>query len=941
MDQHDYSTARVSFAHTVKLAPEGAKGWALLAEAACHDRQAEQSLDALKSLVRLDPAKGSALGTKLSRIWTSRYLIKPGLQAVQLAAQANPRSPEPDRMLAQIFMITGHRQAATESLVQLIRKNSFTRDDLIGLSAATPCKDLPEQRQRMLQEDPMNKSPLLQTARLQIEQSQFDEAERLLLELTKADPADAEAQGVLAELYALHLPEKFYRWHAELPVHADRDSRVWAARGRWLWRVGKIDSAIRCLHESLDREPEQLATTMLIGQLLKSSNELELGNSYSQRGLHLQRIMDLSVRMTEPRANDYLGQMIEELEAAGRLWEAWGWCVLGEPSNKDQRQWILDRKRRIQSRLHATLARTDRLGLPGQNVDWNRFPLPDWSNSPSDDFPKENFRVASDTEVSGSKIHFADRADEIGLDFRFVNSYTPAAGRMIFEAMGAGVAVLDFDRDNWPDLYFPQGNTSPSINSQGPSDQLYRNLQGEQYYPVTSPAGINERSYSQGVSAGDFNDDGFTDLYIANLGRNCLYRNNGDGTFIDVTDSAGLSQSIWTVSCAVADLNGDGFPELFDVNYLQGPDLLTGYCTDAYGRRSVCRPTAYDTTFNTVCLNLGDGRFLEQQRECGLDLPQGRGLGLVIADFNEDDRLDVFIANDMSANFLLINEQTSTDQPLHFRDEAVLRNVALDEFGLAQACMGIACADINRDQLPDLYVTNFARESNTLYLSQEGGFYRDSTQSADLRRSSFEPLGFGTQFLDADNDGWSDLAVVNGHIDEFLDEPFRMKAQFFRGQPDGRFEELPGTQAGELFEKHRLGRGLALLDWNRDGRLDFVATDLEEAVLLAENQTRTENRSLCLRLVGTRSNRDGIGAKVRICITDDEQRFVQRTAGDGYECSNEQFLNIGVGNHPIVAFVEVNWPSGEKTRLESLSTEQDWLLIEGRNVPVTLEMSKK
>ena len=936
MERRDYATARVAFAHSVDLAPNAAKGWALLADAACQDGQVEQSLESLKRLIELDPGKGSALGIKLGRVWFSRHSIKPGIQALQWAGLANTGSPEPDRMLAQIFMITGHRHAATESLVQLIRKNSFTRDDLISLSAVSPCKDIPEQRQQMLQQDPANKSPLLQAARARIEQAQFDEAEQMLLSLTKADPEDAEAQGVLAELYALHWPQKFYRWQAELPIDADRDSRVWAARGRWLSGIGKIDSAIRCLHESLDREPEQLATTMLIGQLLKSSNELELGNAYSQRGLRLQRIQDLSVRMTEPRASEYQSQMIEELEATGRLWEAWGWCVLGEPLNKDQRQWLLERRRRIQSKLHATLPRTDRHALPGQDTDWNRFPLPDWSQSPAEDF-----RVASEKDVSSSAIHFVDRAEDSGLDFRFVNSYTPSAGRMIFEAMGAGVAVLDYDRDDWPDLYFPQGNTAPSSNSQGPSDQLYRNVQGERYQPVTSPSGIDERSYSQGVSAGDFNDDGFPDLYIANLGRNCLYRNNGDGTFLDVTESAGLSQSIWTVSCAVADLNGDGYPELFDVNYLQGPDLLTGYCTDGYGRRSVCRPTAYDTTWNTVSINLGDGRFAEKQGECGLDLPQGRGLGLVIADFNEDDRLDVFVANDMSANYLLINEQHSNDQPLHFRDEAVLRNVALDEFGLAQACMGVACADINRDRLPDLYVTNFARESNTLYLSQDGGFYRDSTQSADLRRSSFEPLGFGTQFLDADSDGWSDLVVVNGHLDEFVNEPFRMKAQFFRGQPDGRFEELPGTDAGELFEKRRLGRGLALLDWNRDGRLDFVATDLEEAVLLAENQTRTKNRSLCLRLVGTRSNRDGIGAKIRISLTDDEQRFVQRTAGDGYESSNEQVLRIGVGSRPTVDHVEIYWPSGKKTQFGNLSTEQEWVVIEGHDVPMSLANPKK
>jgi hypothetical protein len=443
-------------------------------------------------------------------------------------------------------------------------------------------------------------------------------------------------------------------------------------------------------------------------------------------------------------------------------------------------------------------------------------------------------------------------------------------------------------------------------------------------------ANIHETNYSQGVSAGDINNDGFPDVYVANLGRNSLFQNNGDGTFTEITQAAGLQESVWTVSCAIADLNGDSLPDLFDVNYVQGPELLTATCLDQNGRPVVCRPTVFDPVLDTLWVNQGDGNFLPIQKDAGLELPQGMGLGIVVADFNEDSQSDVFIANDMTANYLLINKASQPGQSPLFSDEAFLKGVALDMNGLAQACMGVACADVNRDGRPDLFVTNFARESNTLYLSTQNSLYEDQTQAADLREPSFEPLGFGTQFLDADQDGWSDLIVMNGHIDEFVGEPFRMPAQIFSGQPASRFVQLPHEQAGELFQEQRLARGLAKLDWNRDGRTDFVATDLERPVLLAENTTITQNSFLRLRLTGTASSRDAIGAKIVVKISDGDERVLQLTAGDGYESCNERSLEIGLGEIRSLQRLEINWPSGATSRYDNITLDQ-WLhAIEGQ-----------
>lgn len=924
--RNDISGAMTSAERAVRLSPGLASAWSVLANAASRNGQWDRACEALEEYSRHQPDDASRLGYRLGRDWMLQNKTGPASRALRLSERLESYALESLQLQEQIAAVTGHSRETARCILELIKRKTFTRSDLHLVTSPAPGLYDEERLEAILQADPANRTPLLAKATLALNLNHHDDAERLLLEITAAHPEDVEAQGVLAELYAVHLPEKFYDWHRRLPAQLEDDARIWSARGKWLSHVKETAAAVRCLHESLLREPEQLSTTALLGQLLKAVGETDLGDAFTERSRHLQQIADLRVRLNEPRAREYFLPMIEELEATGRLWEAWGWCVIYDQTEARKNSAITACKNRLEPQLHADLPRTRPGSLPGESFAWERFPLPDWSLLKS--FAGATESIADEPR---SGIRFEDRAEEVGLDFRFVNSYSPQVGRRIFEAMGAGVAVLDYDRDGWPDLYFPQGNASPTDTSQGPSDRLYRNDHGERFVDVTSLAGIHETSYSQGVAAGDYDNDGFPDVYVANLGRNRLYRNNGDGTFTDATDEAGLRQNHWTESCAIADLNGDGLPELFDVNYVQGKDLLTRVCTDAEDRPTVCRPTMYDPVLDTVSINLGDGRFLEQQAECGLDLPQGMGLGLVVGDFNDDDRLDVFVANDMTANYLLINEQLGPDQPLQFRDEASLRGMALDQYGLAQACMGVACADLNRDRLPDLFVTNFSRESNTLYLSQASGFYQDRTQEAALRDPSFDPLGFGTQFLDADSDGWHDLAVVNGHIDKFAGEPYRMKPQFFQGRPDGRFTELFAADVGAFLDRPRLGRGMALVDWNRDGRMDFVATDLEDAVLLAENRTETGNRSLWIQLIGTQSNRDAIGAKVQVTVSAGDERFAQVTAGDGYESSNQRFISIGVGAADVVDRVEIKWPSGQVSQADQVRVDREWMVIEGQS----------
>ena len=925
IDQRDLTKAVATLENAVKDAPDFGPAWKLLADVACRKGEFRRSNEALETYGRLEPDDAGKLGVQLASHWMTRNQIQPAIKALRLATEFRPQSSEPYRLLAQIFGVTGHRADVVKCLMELLKRNAFTRDDLIVLSSVNPSLDSPERLKLMLQADPSDKSPLIPFAMNELDRNQVQSAKKYLLQITDTQPEDLEAQSILGELYADYEPDEFLDWNSRLPPQAEKDARIWLARGKWLQSQESAESAVRCLYEAIIREPESLASNMLMGQLLKSRGASELGNSFTERARRLQKIIDLSSRMTEPRADEWVKPMIDELEAAGRMWEAWAWCVVHDHAVPLQNEAMTARRERHKSLLDSTVPRTKPDSLPVEMSHLQKYPLPEWSY-----FKSRQVKNNPVSQNETSTIRFEDQGQSTGLNFQYVNTTSQKSGHKIYETMGAGVAVLDYDQDGWPDLYFPQGKELPLDSEFGPSDALYRNQSGQRFLVVTESAGIHETTYSHGVATGDFNNDGFPDIYVANFGRNRLYRNNGDGTFSDVTDEAGLKQSAWTVSCAIADLNGDGLPELFDVNYCQGKDVLTATCYDEHQRPIVCRPTMFDPATDTVCVNMGDGRFHEIQNEAGLDLPQGMGLGLVIADFNDDHRLDIFVANDMTANFLLINESSGPGQPLFFRDEAFLRGVALDLNGLAQACMGVASADLNRDGQPDLFVTNFARESNTLYVSQPGGIYQDQTQIAGLREPSFDPLGFGTQFIDADSDGWFDLVVANGHIDEFVNEPYRMKAQFFRGQPAARFKELASKEVGPLFDEFRLARGLALLDWNRDGRCDFVATDLERPVLLAVNSTVSTNHSFRLKLVGTHSSRDAIGAKIRLTVAEGDVRVCQLTAGDGYESSNERVINIGVGQNDHMKQIEIRWPSGITLQLENIASDRVWLAIEGR-----------
>jgi len=504
----------------------------------------------------------------------------------------------------------------------------------------------------------------------------------------------------------------------------------------------------------------------------------------------------------------------------------------------------------------------------------------------------------------------------------------------MYEQNGGGAAILDFDGDGWPDIELTQGcRWPPRPGRTDHLDRLFRNTGAGTFEDVTAAAGLVENGFSQGATVGDYNSDGFPDLYVANIGENRLYRNNGDGTFSDVSRSAGMTGDRWTSSCLMADLNGDGLPDLYDVDYLSGPDLLTRVCKKEGKSIAHCGPKDFAAAWDRFCLNLGDGRFADRTQSAGFHIDNGKGLGVLAADFDGSGRLSLFIANDGVPNFFFANQTASPDQP-RFVESAFPRGLAVNGQGQPEACMGIAADDFNNDGLLDLFVTNFFNESNTLFLQQSDHLFRDATAGSGLFRDSLNQLSFGTQSLDANLDGWRDLLITSGDIDRFTNRgrSYRMPPQFFLNT-GGQFRQLPAAALGKWFQGRYRGRGMSRLDWNRDGREDVVISPLDGPVALVTNTTTPHGHFLAVRLHGVRSNRDAIGTGLTL-KTGDLTILRQLTAGDGYQASNERRIVFGLGDRTRIDTLTVHWPSGTTQVFSDLSADHEWILIEDRPQPV-------
>ncbi len=516
-------------------------------------------------------------------------------------------------------------------------------------------------------------------------------------------------------------------------------------------------------------------------------------------------------------------------------------------------------------------------------------------------------------------IRFTEVAPKVGLSHTYRNG---EQGRSIMvETTGGGCGWLDYDRDGRWDLFANQGgDPTRAADASQPTDALFRQLGEQEYQQVAASAFLVESGYSQGVAIGDYDNDGFDDVYVTNAGANTLWRNLGDGTFEELGESAGVNDNRWSTSSAWADLDADGDLDLYVCNYLQYDPMNPKECRSKKGSLRICHPRDLDAWPDECFMNQGDGTFLAEARQRGLFGDGNKGLGVAIADFNNDGLPDIYVANDTTANFLFLNQGEA-----HFKEDAYLLGCAVDRNGSFQASMGLGIADVDNNGFLDIYSSHFYQESNTLYENLGVQGFQDVTGLVGLHELTMPYLAFGVVVADFDQDSSQDIFVTNGHVENYPGNPLRkMHPQILAS--DGRDWHDYSSSAGAFFSGKYAGRGAAWCDMDSDGDADLTVVHQNEPIAILRNDS-TRGHWLKFQFNGRHSNRRGIGC--RVTVRADGTEFMQELCGGtSYACTNQPALIFGLGDHEGPCDVEILWPSGVRQHLDRVPVDREIFLDE-------------
>jgi len=526
---------------------------------------------------------------------------------------------------------------------------------------------------------------------------------------------------------------------------------------------------------------------------------------------------------------------------------------------------------------------------------------------------------------TAESVRLRNVADAAGL--RFIHQHSPSADKYFVESVPGGLAVFDYNGDGRPDIFFTNGAQTPSLekSSTAYANRLYRNEGGMRFTDVTATAGVRGVGYAMGVAAADYDNDGHVDLFVAGVRQNQLLRNRGDGRFEDVTKNAGIASGEWGVAAGWLDSDNDGRLDLLVVNYVQWTPDANPFCGDeARGIRIYCHPRVFKGQPNRLYRNRGNGTFEDVSARAGLLAHVGKGMSVAVADFDHDARLDMFVTNDAIPNFLFRNNGDGT-----FTETALMAGVSVTDTGKPISSMGTDVQDYDNDGWEDIHVTALAGETFPLFHNESGirrgagqaisGTFADVTQASGLARLTVKQSGWCSIVADIDNDGWKDIFTANSHVNDRIGEfeaiDFKQANTLFLNDGRGRFRDA--TSASGLGEAPAAHRGCGVADFNGDGRLDLVVLVLGGPAELWQNDSHPPNTWLIVRLVGTRSNRDGIGARV---ILGNQVRTM--TTAVGYASSSHAGLHFGLGAAQEIERVEVQWPSGARQILEHVKANQ-------------------
>jgi hypothetical protein len=520
---------------------------------------------------------------------------------------------------------------------------------------------------------------------------------------------------------------------------------------------------------------------------------------------------------------------------------------------------------------------------------------------------------------------FVDTTERLGVNFQYRASHT--SRKYLLETMGAGVALFDYDHDGRLDIYLvngaplsdptPRGTVPQKTDSQY-WNRLYHQKPDGTFEDVTEKAGLEGTGYGMGVAVGDYDNDGSEDLYVTAYGGNKLYHNNGNGTFTDVTQRAGVGGGGWSTSAAWVDLDRDGFLDLVVLRYLDW-DFEDVWCGERKeGYRAYCHPDYFKPISPLVFHNNKDGTFTEVAQKIGLG-KAGKGLGIAIADYDRDGHIDFFVANDSMVEFLYHNKGDGT-----FEDFGLASEVAVDTDGRTYAGMGVDFADYNNDGWPDIVVTDLANQRYALYQNNGDGSFSYASNTAGIGQMTMAHSGWGVRFFDYDNDGWKDLLVAQGHDLDTIELNFpnlHYREPMLLARNTGRGFVDVSAQSGSIFRQAWASRGLAIGDLDNDGRLDAVVTTNDGSVHVLHNETVTRNHWILLKLVGHNSNRDAIGAEVKL-VTASGPQYATVSTASSYLSASDKRVHFGLGQESTAQRIEIRWPGGTRQTLKDIAADQ-------------------
>jgi enediyne biosynthesis protein E4 len=532
-------------------------------------------------------------------------------------------------------------------------------------------------------------------------------------------------------------------------------------------------------------------------------------------------------------------------------------------------------------------------------------------------------------------IRFEEIAAKSGLNY--VTANCPTQFKNQPETMVAGVALLDYDRDGYLDIYLVSGAAIPSLQKESPQywNRLFHNNHDGTFTDVTEKAGVAGSGYGMGVAVGDYDNDGYPDLFLANVTGNQLFHNNGDGTFTDVTAKAGLAgalldgKKMWAVSAGWFDYNNDGLLDLFVVNYCKWEVNKGPTCSLNNGVHGYCHPKYFPPLHNTLYRNNGDGTFTDVSEDTGIAMEMGKGMSVSFADYDGDGFLDAFVANDTTRNFLFHNIDGKK-----FEEVGADAGVAYGAHGVALSGMGSDFRDVGNDGRPDIWHTAVEQETFPIYMNQGRGDFQDMTVPSGLSQPTLNMSGWGNGIVDFDNDGWKDLFVARSNVMDNISllHPERRYPEpnsVFRNLGNGKFKDV-SAMAGPDFQLEAVHRGVAFGDLDNDGRMDMVVTVLGGSVKLFHNISANTNHWILLHLVGTKSNRMAIGAQIHIITEDGNSQWNQVTTAVGYASSSDSRVHFGLGVNRHIKEIQIRWPSGIKQEVRDVDADRIMTIEEPR-----------